>query len=894
MGNINQKSSIIIKEHEYNRTQLFKYNKFILSSELDNLKIIRISNLKIEEEELVHRTFMNHYLFKIFDLIDRENIIKSSSICIIEKNIKFILEGSFNEFFYIIKEGCFELYIKDKKLETIERGKSFGEEYIFSSPRLYTYIPKEKCTLIMIDCKKLKTIIDKKIISHQEELLTLIMNSKIFRYLEENLKFQLSLCMYKFYFDQNYYIIREGTLSNGIYLIKEGEIEIICSKISNRVLRRGEIFGESSIMINNIRTKDVLSKTKSIVYFLPLENISKIFLGKIKENLIIFITKNIFLNSQYFKKISEKLLESIIPYFKIKYYNKGELVFSEDYKISSKIVIILEGFLLYKNSGKIFCNKNTIFLEKNIIQLDNEQLGNDLIASPDCLLCEMRTEDFIRQTNISFKDLLNKIDIINQLKKIILFRSLANNKLESIEGKLKVEYFNEGQTIIKQGEDGNKLYLIKHGKVDIIVNGNQIRTLNENDSFGERALFFKEPRSATCIAKGFVEVLSLENEDFKTLLETNLKEILIYKLVTQDEKVIIKDLELIKVIHRSKYNKRVYLVKNKKTKYEYALKQIPFEKIIMDKLILSLEDEKNILLNIDHPFIVNLIKVMRDDFEINELDVNLRSNLDIKNKNYYLLMEYIKGKNLFDCLREIGILNKQQSQFYIAIMLIIADYLHNKNLIYRDFKPNNFIVKENGYLKLVDFSTCIEVDSDRKLTIVGSPHYMCPEAILGKSFSYEYDIWSICICLYEFHCGKVPFGDGASDPMEIFIEVLEKNISFPNFVKDKDFMSFIKITLNKDPKKRITKFNQIKAHPYFKDYKWNNIVDLTIDPLYKPKISYNNYNKENISALNYINNNPLINFENKDQKFEIDNFSYDWIISNCCKVKSLKEEKGIQ
>ena len=172
---------------------------------------------------------------------------------------------------------------------------------------------------------------------------------------------------------------------------------------------------------------------------------------------------------------------------------------------------------------------------------------------------------FIKLTNISFKDLLNKIDIINQLKKMILFRSLANSKLERIEGKLKVEYFNDGKNIITQGEDGNKLYLIKHGKVDIIVNGNKIRTLHENDSFGERALFFKEPRSATCIAKGFVELLSLEDEDFKTLLETNLKEILIYKLVTQDDKVTIKDLDIMRVIYTSFNHKRVILVKNRKT-----------------------------------------------------------------------------------------------------------------------------------------------------------------------------------------------------------------------------------------------------------------------------------------------------------------------------------------
>ena len=84
-------------------------------------------------------------------------------------------------------------------------------------------------------------------------------------------------------------------------------------------------------------------------------------------------------------------------------------------------------------------------------------------------------------------------------------------------------------------------------------------------------------------------------------------------------------------------------VKNRKTKYEYALKQIPLEKIINDKLVDSLETEKSVLLNIDHPFVVNLIKGTRDTLNIEEEDNT--EKLDLKNKNYYLIMEYIKGKN---------------------------------------------------------------------------------------------------------------------------------------------------------------------------------------------------------------------------------------------------------
>lgn len=51
---------------------------------------------------------------------------------------------------------------------------------------------------------------------------------------------------------------------------------------------------------------------------------------------------------------------------------------------------------------------------------------------------------------------------------------------------------------------------------------------------------------------------------------------------------------------------------------------------------------------------------------------------------------------------------------------------------------------------------------------------MSPEAILGQGYSYEFDYWSIACCMFEMHCGSLPFGINASDPMDIFLDILEK------------------------------------------------------------------------------------------------------------------------
>ncbi len=62
------------------------------------------------------------------------------------------------------------------------------------------------------------------------------------------------------------------------------------------------------------------------------------------------------------------------------------------------------------------------------------------------------------------------------------------------------------------------------------------------------------------------------------------------------------------------------------------------------------------------------------------------------NNNIYFLVEYIKGLELFDVIRDIGLLNTYDSQFYIGSLIVCMEYMHNLSIIYRDIKPENIMV----------------------------------------------------------------------------------------------------------------------------------------------------------------------------------------------------------
>lgn len=294
-------------------------------------------------------------------------------------------------------------------------------------------------------------------------------------------------------------------------------------------------------------------------------------------------------------------------------------------------------------------------------------------------MCECDVEFFQKSTGKNFKELKERNNLIESLKSIPLFKNFTYKKIEILANIIKIEEFESGRKIIVQGEHSNKFYILKKGRIDIFVNNNYIRTLNPNEYFGERALFFNEPRSATAVATDNVMAFAIDKEDFKKIIESNLKDYLITRFFLQDNTVQLEDLDYIKELGNGNYG-TVSLVTTRTTGFFYAIKSISRLQIDHEQLHKNLELERSILLQIDHPFIVKLVKTLKDSRFI------------------YFLMEYIKGKELFDVIREIGLLNNYQCKFYGCSIILAVEYLHERKFIYRDIKPENIIVNEKVLL----------------------------------------------------------------------------------------------------------------------------------------------------------------------------------------------------
>jgi cGMP-dependent protein kinase len=121
--------------------------------------------------------------------------------------------------------------------------------------------------------------------------------------------------------------------------------------------------------------------------------------------------------------------------------------------------------------------------------------------------------------------------------------------------------------------------------------------------------------------------------------------------------------------------------------------------------------------------------------------------------------------------------------------------------MYRDLKPENVLLDFKGNTKLVNFKCCAK--AARSCTLVGTPEYLAPEVILGKGYTCTIDWWSLGVMVFEFICGPLPFGSDTEDQLQLFKEILEAPLHFPNYVVNQTAISVLSALLERQPELRL-------------------------------------------------------------------------------------------
>lgn len=205
-----------------------------------------------------------------------------------------------------------------------------------------------------------------------------------------------------------------------------------------------------------------------------------------------------------------------------------------------------------------------------------------------------------------------------------------------------------------------------------------------------------------------------------------------------------------------------------------------------------------------------LLKEPRLQAALNHPNIVRIISAEKKNRVFFMVMEYVKGKTLEKVLEKEKVLDCETSINYLTQIAYGVDHAHNNKIIHRDIRPSNIIISEEGTLKITDFGTSAWLENvPYASTRIGSPPYMAPEQFLGKA-SFSSDIYSTGCIFYEMIIGRPPIMD--PDPFKILEKAQEGKITPPRLKNNtipKDIDKIIMKCLATEVKDRYQKASEI-------------------------------------------------------------------------------------
>ncbi|XP_068460932.1 cGMP-dependent protein kinase 1 isoform X2 [Clinocottus analis] len=418
-------------------------------------------------------------------------------------------------------------------------------------------------------------------------------------------------------------------------------------------------------------------------------------------------------------------------------------------------------------------------------------------------------------------------------------QSLPEDVIMKMSELMEETHYTDGDYIIRQGATGDTFYIISKGQVKVTEKKPDqeeqvvLSKLSERQWFGEKALWGEDVRTVNVIAAGEVSCLVIDRETFKDVIgglvfdcTHEVQQCPDYKTESEKDANLfsstLSDFQIICTLAVGEFG-HVDLVQLKSNiNCLYAMRVLKKKLILSNSQQEHILREGSILMEAHSPFIARLHKTFRDV------------------ECLYILTEACLGGDLYSLLKDKGRLDECSSRFYSACVVEALTFLHRRGVMYRDIKPENVVLDEHGYAKLIGSRCLKKADMGKKTwTFCGTPGYIAPEIILYKGHSISADFWSLGIFVFELLSGGLPFCD--TDPIKILTATIRgiDQIDFPKTINEKA-SSLIKKLCRTNPSERLGSqrngAKDIQKHKWFEGLNWDGLCKGTLHPPVIPKV----------------------------------------------------------
>lgn len=201
----------------------------------------------------------------------------------------------------------------------------------------------------------------------------------------------------------------------------------------------------------------------------------------------------------------------------------------------------------------------------------------------------------------------------------------------------------------------------------------------------------------------------------------------------------------------------------------------------------------------------------------------------------YLGLEFLIGGDLFFHLHKARKFNEETARRIGSEIIVALEYLHEKNVVYRDLKPENVLFDKKGHIRLVDFGLAkiLEAPSGGKChSMVGTPEYVAPEVILRKGYDCSVDYWNLGCVMHEMLLGRPAFLQSNID--QLLRAIVTETVDIPDDIS-LDAKEVILGLMEKDPKKRVNS-KTLKKMKFFANVDWEKVSSMASEPAFQPVI----------------------------------------------------------
>ncbi len=331
-----------------------------------------------------------------------------------------------------------------------------------------------------------------------------------------------------------------------------------------------------------------------------------------------------------------------------------------------------------------------------------------------------------------------------------VFRTMTAVAIDELRAVMEPVKFVQGDSIVRQGEVADAMYLLDQGQVRVDVAKSDThfeRLLNAPALFGEMALITATPRNATVTAEGDVRCLRVSRAAFDELVQKN-PHIAAFLTRAVGDRL----LESQSIQHVGKYQvvgrlgagavATVFEALHPGLGRNVALKMLSHALVYHPKFARQFQEEAKLVAKLDHE---NIVRVYDTEKAYG---------------THFIVMEKLSGLTLDDVIRNKTQLNWGTVRRILREIASALAYSHARGLLHRDIKPSNvFLTADDRRVKLLDFGIAVSAEASAHggNTLMGTPYYMSPEQILGNKLDGRSDLYSLGILAYELVTHDVPF-----------------------------------------------------------------------------------------------------------------------------------------